>query len=149
MRPKYRVVGHYATVKTATMNGPTVVGLLKGALLPPDVEQATIDHLLDVGLILPLPGAVEQIGPGWDAPDPGSNSKEPVTPDTTGSGANTSDDDLEKRRAEARAKLPTDGSAPKRTHGQPVWVEYAVREGYDRAQVEAATRDELIELMTR
>lgn len=136
MGVKYRVTGHYATVKTMTLNGPMVVGLLKGAMVPPGVEQSTIDHLLDVGLITPLPGAVEPIGPGWDAPP---KDEEPADEPP---GA-----DLDERRAQARAKLPKDGSAPKRTHGHPVWVEYAVREGYDRALVEAATKDELIEML--
>lgn len=141
MSPKYRVTGHYATVKTMTVSGPMVVGLLKGAMVPPGVEQSTIDHLLDVGLITPLPGAVEPIGPGWDAPpkDEEPADEPPVAEPTSG--------DLDERRAQARAKLPKDGSAPKRTHGHPVWVEYAVREGYDRALVEAATKDELIEML--
>lgn len=64
---QYRVTGEYITVKTAVMgsflpgvrgNGYTVVGLYKGALLPPDVAQERIDSLLTAHFIEPVSAEV-------------------------------------------------------------------------------------------
>ncbi len=55
----------------------------------------------------------------------------------------------EERRAAARAKLPEDGSAPKGSASQEVWAEYAVAQGYDRAEVEKASRDDLRALFAK
>ena len=56
--------------------------------------------------------------------------------------------ELETKRAEARAKLPADGSPPKATHGEDVWIEYAVKQGIDRGEAEKAGKDELRKLLT-
>lgn len=55
-----------------------------------------------------------------DEPDPGKVN----TPAET-----AADPELETRRAEARTKLPADGSAPHHNAGQAVWVEYLVAQG--------------------
>lgn len=70
-------------------------------------------------------------------PDPGVVNT-PTTP--------LENPEAETRRAEARAKLPADGSAPHANAGEPVWVEYAVKEGVDRAEAEKAGKDELRKL---
>lgn len=146
-RQQYRVIGHYASFKTATANGPMLVGFHKGATVPMDATPESIQHHLSVGLIAPVgepassPEPAEVLAPGWDNP-------EADTPPAVKSGPETADPDLETRRAEARAKLPADGSPPKKTHGQQVWAEYAVVRGYDRALAEAATKDELIEMLS-
>ena len=58
--------------------------------------------------------------PDPDEPDPG----------TVNTAADTvADPELETRRAEARAKLPADGSAPHHNAGQAVWVEYLAAQG--------------------
>jgi len=48
---QYTVTGLYVTVKTMTTDGWRVVGLHAGALMPPDVPQSDLDHLLRKGLI--------------------------------------------------------------------------------------------------
>ncbi len=48
----------------------------------------------------------------------------------------------------ARAKLPADGSAPAEYAAKAVWVEFAVRNGVDRASAEAATKAALIAAMS-
>lgn len=54
---QYRVTGPYVTVKTraATVlvpgRGAVVAGYPRGAILPADVEQAQLDHLVSQGLV--------------------------------------------------------------------------------------------------
>lgn len=52
----YVVTGAYVMVKTGTSDGPMFVGLLKDRLVPDDVDQAHIEHLLSVGLISEVDG---------------------------------------------------------------------------------------------
>ncbi|MEV0214288.1 hypothetical protein [Micromonospora sp. NPDC050695] len=56
------------------------------------------------------------------------------------------DPELETRRAAARAKLPADGSAPKSSHGQDVWVEYHVAQGGNYDDLAKQDKAELIKL---
>lgn len=49
-------------------------------------------------------------------------------------------------RSAAAAKLPEDGTAPDGRAGKDVWVEYLVRKGYDRAEVEKQDKAELTKL---
>lgn len=56
------------------------------------------------------------------------------------------DPERETRRAAARAKLPVDGSAPKASNGQDVWVEYHVAQGGNYDDLAKQDRDELIKL---
>lgn len=51
--------------------------------------------------------------------------------------------EVEAKREAARAKLPTDGTAPHHNAGEDVWREYAVSRGMDRAEVEKASKDDL------
>lgn len=48
---RYRVTGMMIVAKTMTLDGIRYVNLMQGAPLPPDVEQAHIDHLLRHDLI--------------------------------------------------------------------------------------------------
>ena len=59
------------------------------------------------------------------------------------------DPELETRRAAARAKLPADGSAPKASHGQDVWVEYLVAQGGNYDDLAKQDKKELQELAAR
>lgn len=69
---RYVVTGEYVTASTATPQGVTVVGFLKGRILPADVPQETIAHLLRVGLIAEddeeLPEGVEPAEPTGPPP---------------------------------------------------------------------------------
>jgi hypothetical protein len=53
------------------------------------------------------------------------------------------DVDLVQRRAAAKAKLPTDGSAPDGRQSQTVWVEYLVSKGSNYDDVKDASKEEL------
>ncbi len=58
---EYVVTAPYVTVKTMTIQGVRVVGLMEGAPLPADVPERDLKHLLDQGL------AHER---GWQPPSP-------------------------------------------------------------------------------
>lgn len=47
----YIVTGELVTAQVTTEMGSTVLGFLKGAVLPPSVPAETVAHLLDVNLI--------------------------------------------------------------------------------------------------
>jgi len=168
-RQRYRVVGEYAQFLTTTASGRMLVGFHKGAPVPPDATPEAIRHHLSVGLIAPVggvqappPATIDPVAAAQAriaaleaelarataaleaerrrTPPPASApADEPTTPAT----ADAADED---RWAQARAKLPADGSMPKKTHGQAVWVEYLVARGYDRPALEQATKEELITL---
>jgi len=72
-----------------------------------------------------------------DEPDPG---KVNTAADTV------ADPELEARRAEARSKLPADGSAPDGRASQAVWVEYLVREGGNYDDLASQDKAELTKL---
>jgi hypothetical protein len=55
----------------------------------------------------------------------------------------SADPDVLARREAAQAKLPQDGSMPDGRAAQEVWVEYAVRKGYDRETVEKSSKDDI------
>mgnify|MGYP001615768492 FL=1 len=57
------------------------------------------------------------------------------------------DSETAKRRAEAKAKLPEDGSAPKGTAGKDVLVEYLVANGYLYTELIKHDRSELSEMV--
>jgi hypothetical protein len=155
-RQQYRVVGHYVTAKIMSVDGPMVTGFNKGMILPYGVDPASIKHLLGVKLIEPfgdMPEPTVDVDPVVDTlvPEPEPEAEEPPARSNTPTPPTETipivDDEAETRRAEARAKLPTDGTLPTRRHGQQVWVEAAVLRGYDRAAVEADTKDELVDLL--
>lgn len=58
-RKQYSVTGEYVTFKTMTVSGMKVIGLYKGAPVPSDVPQESIDHHLNMGLIEEVPQAAE------------------------------------------------------------------------------------------
>lgn len=59
---RYQVTAALATVRTASVYNPlaqgglTVIHLPQGAILPADVEEAQIKHLLDGRIIEPVDG---------------------------------------------------------------------------------------------
>lgn len=75
MAKTYVVIGACAMAKTSTPMGPRVLTFLEGAVLPDDVEQESIDHLLDVGLIAPVGSAEAKLaGPSGQQPQPAPDS---------------------------------------------------------------------------
>jgi hypothetical protein len=155
-RQRYQVIGELATGRTATPHGLMIITFNRGAILPDDIPQDTIDHLLSVKLIAPIgepaPATVSTSTPGPDADleeaaAAALNAAIDEVPAGEAQPAPETDADIRERRIAARAKLPLDGTPPKKTHGHQVWAEYAVRRGVDRTQAESATKDELIELV--
>jgi hypothetical protein len=51
MAKKYVVSGEYVTVRTMTDQGPTVIGLYRGAQWPEDASKDATEHHLTEGLI--------------------------------------------------------------------------------------------------
>lgn len=123
-----------------TLTGGRPVYVYKGGVLP--AGTANVEHLVAMGLVESTSergaaaaareagialGAVEQ-------PGPAPSERTPVRAHEEGD-------------AEARAKLPADGSAPALSAGKPVWVEYAVAQGMDRQAASEASKDDLIKAL--
>lgn len=137
MGKMFRVVGACAQVPTTTQAGATIVTLYQGAVLPGDVDPARLRHLLDVGLVEEVADLDAPYPAGVDTPSQiASVGGQPVV-----SGVDSA---TEARRAAAREKLPADGAVPKATHGEDVWVEYAVTQGVDRGEAERLGKGELM-----
>ncbi len=153
---RYQVVGECAHVVVADHTGVNTLQLLyKGAFLPEGVEPRRLKHLLDTGLV-EAEGATplapnDPIGSAETGEPVGDGAHPVVTEGQRQSqrDAAESGDDAERKRADARAKLPADGSAPKGSASQEVWAEYAVAQGYDRSEVEKASRDDIRDLFTK
>ncbi len=79
--------------------------------------------------------------------DPGMLNVAPLKADESDS--KDADAAAEAKRADARAKLPADGSAPDGRASEAVWVEYAVAQGLDRAEAEKAGKEELRKLLSK
>lgn len=79
---------------------------------------------------------------GNDPADPGLvNQQQIAAAPVQGNGL---DADRDRSRTAAKAKLPTDGTAPHANAGKDVWVEYAVAKGMDRGEAEKADKADLI-----
>lgn len=157
MTKRYQVVGECAHVVVTDVSGVSAMNLLyKGAFLPDGVDEKRLKHLLDSRLVAEVkdggeiaPNAavaqdptvgIPTVGPAdagaGHADDPG---EQPVT--------SAEDQEADRRRAEARAQLPADGSAPDGRKPDAVFVEYLVGKGYDRGEVEKADRNQLKKLI--
>lgn len=120
---KYKVVAPYVTVRTATDQGPRVVGLYQGAILPDDVPEESIQHHLDNDMIVEVdePARVEDEQPRLPNADDGG---EP--------------DGGEPDSGEGSKPEP-----PAKNASKADWVDYAVTQGMKRSEAEQASRDEL------
>lgn len=131
----YQVVAEAAHVTTT--GGLKL--LYKGAIVPDDCDPKRVKHLLDTGLIA-------EVGKAADA-ELAPNAA--VVPDefaTTGGeqpAVESGQAELDRRREAARAKLPSDGSAPDGRASHEVWVEYAVARSLSREEAEKASKDDL------
>lgn len=132
---QYQVVGEcaYVTVDTAVGRAKTL--LYKGA--PVSADAPELQHLLAAELVAQVGG---DVGPGVNAAGELGPAEPP--PVVTPSG-DVVDPEVEVRRAEAKAKLPADGSAPDGRASAEVWIEYAVAQGLDRGEATKAGKDEL------
>lgn len=149
---QYQVVGHAAHATVDGPHGRIRTLLMRGALVPGDAPE--VPHLLSVGLIAPVGQAVGETAPAPTSTavaggTPGEGSETPAgsgqqaAPDGQSPGP---DPEVEEKRAAARAKLPTDGTAPDGRAGQAVWVEYLVTKGYDYDALKNEEKDALRDL---
>ncbi len=159
MTDKYQVVGECAHVVVTDHTGVAAMNLLyKGAFIPDGVDEARLKHLIDTNLVAKVDGdpiapnaAVDQdprVGiPPLVKPDNADDKADSdqlhpaVTEDQRQSQRESAE--TEQKRADARAQLPTDGSAPDGRKSDAVFVEYLVGRGYDRAEVEKASGGDL------
>jgi hypothetical protein len=120
----YVVTGAYITAPVDdAVQGHVVLGFHRGALLPESVPEATIEHLLAVGLV----------AEGDDVADMF------LQPSQTGPlGTGTSEPAAGAEADQSSAEAPP-GNASK-----AAWVDYAVSQGADRDEAEGYTRDELV-----
>jgi len=149
--------------------------LYRGGLLDPAlVDDADADRLVDEGFLERVVRDGEQFRLAEDTPtgskgDPvtvGDNGFPPA--DETDIGNLNSDmhadadtskaiaearvkaageaEDVVRRRAEAKAKLPVDGSAPKGTASKDVFVEYLAGKGYSYPELVKHEKPELVDM---
>ena len=133
----YMVVGHCAHATVQTPHGRVQQLHFKGAVLPSDVPEQEIRHLLSVGLIEPI-DAPSDVAPAPAGTGDGTPAAEQPQPEV--------DPEVEAKRANARAKLPADGSPPDKRAAQAVWVEYLVTKGYDYDALAKEDKQTLISL---
>lgn len=160
MPVQYQVVGSCAH---ATVDGPHSRRRqlhFKGTLLPSDVPQVEIQHLLSVGLIAPIgvgvqvsavPEEPENDGPSADQPSSPAEVGEPAEGDSGGDNL-PADRDAEagQKWAEAIAKaeaLVAAGSKPDGRSAPLTVAAFLVLKGYDRAAVEKADKPDLLNLV--
>jgi hypothetical protein len=159
---RYQVVGECAHVEVVDISGVSAINLLyKGAFLPDGVDEARLRHLLDVGLVaevgeVPIaPNASIEQDPTVGIPTPTAGDADAdgagdggagVKPAT---GSSPEDRETERRRADAKAKLPADGSAPDGRASTETWVEYAVVQGLDRDEASKASKSDLMAALKR
>lgn len=154
----YQIVAECAHVTVDTPQGPTVMLLYKGAVISDSAPQ--LRHLLDNGFVVKVggdeTGGLDSAGipaGAYDAEVPSGLTTTPVEKteeqkrvEAEADAKAKADAEVAERRAAAQAKLPADGSAPHANAGEPVWVEYAVKQGVDRNEAQAAGKEELRKL---
>ena len=140
---KYQVVGECAHVVVPDISGRmTMVLLYKGAPVPEDVDPERLQHLLDSRLVVEVVEDTVPIAPNVPV-GPGSSVEHPADR------ADDVDPEVAKRRTAAAAKLDEIGGTPDGRHGDDVWVEYAVRQGFDYVEASKAGKDELRKVLTK
>ncbi len=129
---EYRVVAEAAHVST---DGGLKL-IYKGAPVPADQNPDRLKHLLDTGLIAP-------VGEAEVAPNAAVVPDEFATTGGAKADVESGQAEIDRKREAARAKLPTDGSAPDGRASHEVWVEYAVSKGLSRDEAEKASKEDL------
>jgi hypothetical protein len=158
---RYQVVSAAVIVPVDRGDGPVIHTLYRGMVFDGDPTNTRVAHNAESGYIVeigadavagvdaagtPLVDDKPTVGdgnPGDPVPmfDPGvvnEQAHQPVVAAKPDTGA-----DVDAKRQAAAAKLPADGSAPDGRAAHEVWVEYAVRKGYDRETVEKSSKDDI------
>lgn len=154
MSDRYQVVAECAYVKTSDSAGTSWRLYEKGALINGDTPN--LQHLLTNNYVVKVggeaTGGVDAAGVpsgAYEVEVPSGITTTPVEVDGEKKAADAAAKaaaEVDEKRAAARAKLPTDGSAPKSSHGQDVWVEYLVANGSAYDDVAKADKAELMKL---
>lgn len=142
----YQLTGECAYITMPSQYGFSKGLYYKGAVIPGDAPE--LPHLLSSGMAVKVG---DDAGIGLNAEGGLGPAETPVTPaDVEASKPPAGPvDEVEAKRAEARAKLPTEGSAPDGRAAQPVLVEYLVTKGYDYDAIKAAEKAELVEMVKK
>jgi hypothetical protein len=148
---RYQVASACVLIPVAGADGlPVISTLYRGSVFEADPDNVRVVHNVDSRYIVEIdadatPG-VDVVGepPVENERAVGDGAASDPPPPGDGSRPGQAATDVEAKRAAARAKLPTDGSAPDGRLGQDVWVEYAVSKGMDRAEAEKASKADLV-----
>lgn len=155
---RYQIVAECAHI---TVNGPTGRAqtlLLKGALVPADAPE--LERLLRDGYVAEVgdeaTGGVDADGvpsgaytttvPASITSTPVERNAEQRKADQDAADKTKADAEVEKKRTDAKAKLPADGSTPDGRAAQAVWVEYLVARGSNYDDVKDVDKDQLVAL---
>ncbi len=141
----YQVTGQCAHVTVEGFGGGLQKQLLyRGSFIPDTATEDEIKHLLSINAISPVdpdfgthepPRTVDPNAP----PSETRRSADPTAPPPV-------DPEVQRKRDEAKAKLPADGSAPDGRASDAVHVEYLVGKGFSRDEVEKASGKDLRDL---
>ncbi len=144
----YRVIGQCAHVTVEGFGGGKYKQLIyRGSVVPDSATDEEIRHLVSINAIAKVddgigtheaPRQVDTDRTGTP-PAPTTDSADPTAPPPV-------DPEVARKRAEAKAKLPADGSAPDGRASDAVLVEYLVGKGYDRGEAEKASSSDLRKL---
>jgi hypothetical protein len=154
----YQVVAECAHVSIDGPLGRTVQLLYKGAIVPAQAPQ--LQRLAELGFVAEVgkeeTGGVNADGvpagafttevPEGVTSTPVEKTEEQKRADAESGAKAKTDREVADRRAAAKAKLPTDGSAPHANAGQSVWVEYLVARGSNYDDIATADKDDLVRL---
>jgi hypothetical protein len=152
----YQVVAECAHVTVSSPSGRVQTLLLKGALVPADAPE--LGRLLSIGYVANTSpdetGGVDANGvPAAaytaDVPAPVTSTPVEVEGGTVadGSGGSVVDPEVAERRAAARSKLPSDGSAPDGRAAKDVLVEWLTDKGYSYDELAKHEKSELVDLV--
>lgn len=156
---RYQVIAECAYVKTSDAAGVSWRLFEKGALIYGD-NTPNLQHLLDNGYVAKVggeaTGGVDANGipsgaytsdvPAATTSTPVEKSEEQRKADAAADEKFRADAEVVDKRAKAAAKLPEDGSAPKGTAGQDVFVEYLAKRGYSYDELVKQDKSELVDL---
>jgi hypothetical protein len=151
MGKQYRVVAAAAMVTQHTVNGPMKMLRYAGDIIQEGITEAEIAHNVAGGFIREVGGDEPDDGESLDlGPATGTEGNGQAADIGAGSGESGEGgavgSESDQARADARSKLPADGSAPSKAASTAVWVEYAVAKGYLYDDCVKETRDALITL---
>ena len=137
--PKYVVSAPMVYLQYAD---PTVGAVIQrafyaGASVPESITEKSLQHHLDGQMIVEADSVeAELLGVPAGTPVPGETPNEPLAEPAVR---------VERAKQAVKAQSKQGGGQPSVGSRKEDWVDYAVSQGADRGQAEAATKEELIE----